>query len=240
MNKLIYTQILDDIKVALNQFVDEDRKAFAQTSYPTSLHILGVKNGDLQKVRKELLQSTKAFPAEQKLELAKKMIQEGVMELNQLAYEFVGSDRKTLALFTEEDLTHFCVGMDNWAAVDTLACYVVGVAWRNKQINDACIMGLATDENVWKRRLALAATVPLNLSSRGGKGDTAKTLLIAEMLVNDKHDMVVKALSWALRLLIKFDREAVELFLEKHQAVLSKKVIREVNTKLQTGLKNPK
>lgn len=54
------------------------------------------------------------------------------------------------------------------------------------------------------------------------------------------YTQILEDIKVALNQFVEDDREAVELFSEKHQAVLSKKVIREVNTKLQTGLKNPK
>ena len=56
----------------------------------------------------------------------------------------------------------------------------------------------------------------------------------------DRDDMVVKAMSWALRELIPHDRLAVETFLEKHEDVLASRVKREVRNKLETGLKNPR
>jgi hypothetical protein len=49
--------------------------------------------------------------------------------------------------------------------------------------------------------------------------------------------MVVKALSWALRALVRADREAVERYLEVNDAALPSLVKREVRTKLQTGRK---
>jgi len=52
--------------------------------------------------------------------------------------------------------------------------------------------------------------------------------------------MVVKALSWALRSLIRWNRRAVQEFLAEHDDVLAARVKREVRNKLETGLKNPK
>ena len=60
------------------------------------------------------------------------------------------------------------------------------------------------------------------------------------MLVNDPDDMVVKALSWALRELAKRDPQAVQEFLAEHEQVLAARVKREVQNKLKTGLKNPR
>jgi len=53
------------------------------------------------------------------------------------------------------------------------------------------------------------STVAFNVRSQGGKGDVPRTLAICEMLAADNEDMVVKALSWALRELVPFDSKAV-------------------------------
>jgi 3-methyladenine DNA glycosylase AlkD len=59
-------------------------------------------------------------------------------------------------------------------------------------------------------------------------------------LIDDRDDMVVKALSWALRELAKRDAAAVEGFLSSNGSTLAPRVIREVRSKLRTGLKNPR
>ncbi|MDO9347853.1 MAG: DNA alkylation repair protein, partial [Anaerolineales bacterium] len=55
----------------------------------------------------------------------------------------------------------------------------------------------------------------------------------------DHEDMVVKALSWALRELVVHNPQAVRGFLEQHEQVLAARVKYEVGNKLKTGLKNP-
>jgi 3-methyladenine DNA glycosylase AlkD len=52
--------------------------------------------------------------------------------------------------------------------------------------------------------------------------------------------MIVKALSWALRVLVAHDAKAVRGFLAQHDPVLAARVKREVNNKLRTGLKTPR
>ena len=59
-------------------------------------------------------------------------------------------------------------------------------------------------------------------------------------IVGDYDDMVVKALSWALRELVPHDPDAVRDFLSQHEEALAARVKREVRNKLTTGLKNPK
>jgi 3-methyladenine DNA glycosylase AlkD len=59
------------------------------------------------------------------------------------------------------------------------------------------------------------------------------------MLVDDHDDMVVKALSWALRELTVHEPGAVRKFLSRNEHVLAATVKREVRNKLETGLKDP-
>jgi 3-methyladenine DNA glycosylase AlkD len=91
-----------------------------------------------------------------------------------------------------------------------------------------------------RRRAALVSTVALNARAQGGQGDTARTLAICRLLIDDRDDMVVKAMSWALRALAVIDRGAVERFVDEHRPELAARVVREVESKLRTGLKGPR
>ena len=87
---------------------------------------------------------------------------------------------------------------------------------------------------------ALVSTVPLNSKSRGGTGDTHRTLQVCRLLDRDRDPMVARALSWALRELTKRDPRGVREFLANRKDALPAPVRREVNNKLKTGVKNPK
>lgn len=102
------------------------------------------------------------------------------------------------------------------------------------------IHGWARSPDSWWRRAALVCTVALNSKARRGTGDTPRTLAVCKLLLTDRDDMVVKAMSWALRELIPHYREALEAFVARHENELAARVVREVRTKLATGLKNPR
>jgi 3-methyladenine DNA glycosylase AlkD len=57
------------------------------------------------------------------------------------------------------------------------------------------------------------------------------------MLIEDRDDMIVKAMSWALRALAKRDPRSVATFIEQYRGRLAPRVAREVGNKLRTGLK---
>jgi 3-methyladenine DNA glycosylase AlkD len=130
--------------------------------------------------------------------------------------------------------------VDSWEDVDTFACYLSGVAWREGQISDDVVRRWSKSADRWWRRAALVSTVPLNLKARGGAGDSRRTLAACDWLIADRDPMVVKALSWALRSLIPRDAAAVRQYVERAGDRLPALARREVRTKLETGLKNPR
>ncbi len=156
-----------------------------------------------------------------------------------IAYELIRHHPAALEKLGPQELAELGEGMEGWGTVDAFAVYLAGPAWLAGQVPDALIEAWARSNDRWWRRAALVATVVLNAPSHGGRGDTERTLPICERLASDRDDMVVKALSWALRKLSGHDPDAVEAFLAEHEDVLAARVKREVRNKLETGLKNP-
>lgn len=129
-------------------------------------------------------------------------------------------------------------GLDDWGMVDAFGCTITGPAWRGGRLSNATIKRWARSPDRWRRRLALVSTVPLNVKARGGLGDAGRTLAVCTLLIDDRDDMVVKALSWALRSLARRDPLAVRRFLARHDARLAARVRREVGNLLRTGRKS--
>jgi 3-methyladenine DNA glycosylase AlkD len=141
----------------------------------------------------------------------------------------------TLSDRAVEDLA---AGLDSWGSVDGFGRILAGPAWVRGLISDELIDKWSGDDDRWLRRAALVSTVALNRPADGGCGDAPRTLALCERLCDDRDDMVVKALSWALRDLVWWDPEAVRAFLAAHDERLAARVKREVTSKLQTGRKS--
>jgi hypothetical protein len=156
-----------------------------------------------------------------------------------VAYELLYHHPGALDHLGIEEVVRLGEGMADWGSVDAFGCLVSGPAWRRGRIPDEALHRWAASPDRWWRRAALVSTVPLNLRSRGGTGDAGRTLDICRRLAADSDDMVVKALSWALRELVVWDPEAVRRFLDAHHEVLAARVRREVRSKLETGRKHP-
>ncbi|MEK6301512.1 MAG: DNA alkylation repair protein [Acidobacteriota bacterium] len=174
------------------------------------------------------------------VKLGLKLLRRGDFMHRFIAYELVSAHREGLKSLTAKTLEQFGAGLNSWESVDTFGSYLAGPAWREHQVPDSLIKGWARSKDRWWRRAALVSTVPLNNKTRGGSGDAPRTLMICTMLVEDRDDMVEKALSWALRELAKRDPKATRQFLSEHEGLLGARVLREVRNKLTTGLKNPR
>lgn len=233
-------QLIADIIETLNSFADPKRIEFAKNSYPTKMQVIGVTNPNLKIVLKELKNITKSNSIDEKYKIAQMLVETDIFECQQLAHEFIGNDKKNIKYITREYLNTFNKNMDNWVSVDYYGALFIGYAWREHIIETSDVKCFLNSDDFWIRRIAVVATVALNQKARGGKGDVSRTLEICELVVDDHEDMINKALSWALRELAKINTEPVHKFLIKHQNKLHKRVLREVNNKLNFGVKNLK
>ena len=157
-----------------------------------------------------------------------------------VAYELIRNHKAAFESVDDALLNEIGAGIDTWDSVDAFARILSGPAWLRGLASDALIREWSLSEDLWWRRAALVSTVALNTRSYGGTGDTGRTLAICETLAADHEDMVVKALSWALRVLAWHDASAVQAFLDTHDDRLAARVKREARNKLNTGLKNPR
>ncbi|MGE5124465.1 MAG: DNA alkylation repair protein [Acidobacteriaceae bacterium] len=156
------------------------------------------------------------------------------------AYELIQGHKAAFRSLGEVELEELGQGINSWWSTDSFARTLSGPAWRDGQAGDELIVRWSGSPDMWWRRAALVSTVAFNVRTQGGKGDATRTLMICSRLADDHEDMVVKALSWALRELVYFDRAGVESFLREYEQVLAGRIKREVGSKLHTGLKSPR
>jgi 3-methyladenine DNA glycosylase AlkD len=191
----------------------------------------------LRSLRREYSRRVKALPAKDVVKIAAAVIAHGRVH-RFIGDELIASRPDASAILDRTQLERLGSGISSWDQVDCFACYLSGPAWREGRIDDKAIVQWAGSKDRWWRRAALVSTVPLNVKARGGRGDARRTLRICALLIDDRDEMVVKALSWALRALAGQDPEAVRRFVKENEAQLAALVRREVRRKLATGRKN--
>jgi 3-methyladenine DNA glycosylase AlkD len=188
-------------------------------------------------VRREYSRSLAPAPPDLVIRIALDLASRSDFTCRWFAYEIVQHHEGASTNLTTGQLLKLGEGIDSWAAVDCFACYLSGPAWRDGRLSSAVILGWAQSADHWWRRAALVGTIAL--SRRGKTRDIRAVIEICTLAVSDRHDMVVKALSWALRELAKKHPAEARRFLARHRDNLAARVTREVQNKIATGLKNP-
>ncbi|MFD6158638.1 DNA alkylation repair protein [Nocardia sp. NPDC060256] len=106
--------------------------------------------------------------------------------------------------------------VNNWDLVDASAENIVG-PWLLDKPRDL-LFDLAAAESLWERRVALLSTFAFIKS-----GDATTTFELSERLLDDRRDLIQKALGWMLREVGKrIDQRLLTTFLDKHAADLGR------------------
>ena len=224
---------MNGVEAALRARGNPERAAFTAHYFPTSMEILGVSTPEMRAV----LAPCRKLPPAEMIALCRTLIAGGTHEGRQAAYDLLDRSARARALLGADEIETLGRGMDNWASVDAYACGLAGRAWNAGQLDEARVLRWARSPDRWWRRAALVSTVPLNMKSRGGRGDPGRTLPACEALAGDPDDMVAKALSWALRALLP--HAAGEVLALVARPEVAARVRREVLNKHRTGLKLP-
>lgn len=109
--------------------------------------------------------------------------------------------------------------VNNWDLVDSSAQHIVGAHLTPGNVG--LLVDLAKSKNLWERRIAIIATQHFIRH-----GEFRPTLSIAELLINDREDLIHKAVGWMLREVGKRDRGVLDSFLAKQPARMPRTMLR--------------
>jgi 3-methyladenine DNA glycosylase AlkD len=121
--------------------------------------------------------------------------------------------------------------INNWDLVDRSAPHVVGGYLVDKPRK--ILYKLAKSKNVWERRTAIVSTWYFIRQN-----DIDDTFKIAALLVNDKHDLINKAVGSWIREAGKRDKQKLLDFLDLHAASMPRITLRYAIEKLERKLKD--
>ena len=109
--------------------------------------------------------------------------------------------------------------VNNWDLVDSSASQIVGQFLYDKDRQQLSV--LAQSDNIWHRRIAIMATFHFIRQN-----DFTDTLRLATLLLEDKEDLIHKAVGWMLREVGKRDMSVAEVFLRKHYKKMERTMLR--------------
>ena len=213
-----------EVRKELESMADPDKAAILRRYFKTGLGQYG--EGDIF-IGVTVPQSRK---------VAKKFSQLHLVEVKTLLYSRIHEERLVALLILvwryssalssreeKEEIVKFYLDnikqVNNWDLVDLSAPNILGAHLIDR--DRMLLYRLARSENVWERRIAILTTYHFIRN-----GDFSDTLKIAEMLLQDRHDLIHKAAGWMLREVGKRDVASEEAFLEKHRSVMPRTMLR--------------
>ncbi|RMD48895.1 MAG: DNA alkylation repair protein [Ignavibacteria bacterium] len=109
--------------------------------------------------------------------------------------------------------------INNWDLIDTTAPQIIGGYLMNKGRN--ILYKFAKSDNLWERRISIISTFQFIKAN-----DFGDTLKISEILLNDSHDLIHKAVGWMLREVGNRSISTEEEFLKKYYKNMPRTMLR--------------
>jgi 3-methyladenine DNA glycosylase AlkD len=119
--------------------------------------------------------------------------------------------------------------VNNWDLIDVPGS-IIGEYLMHADDPLETLVKYSRSKNLWIRRSSVIFTFPFIR-----KGNVEPTLVISELLINDKHDLIHKATGWALREVGKKDITALRSFLRENSALMPRTMLRYAIEKLSVS-----
>jgi 3-methyladenine DNA glycosylase AlkD len=230
----IMDDILRKVRQELKEASSKKNRESGMRFFREEVSMYGVKSADVRQIAKENFDAVKGRNKSEIFGLCDALWQSGLMEETFVACEW---SHRLLKQYTSEDFRVFEKWVhkfvNNWASCDGLCNHTVGdcVQMFPDHIND--LKKWALSQNRWVRR---ASTVSLIVPAR--KGQFLKDIFgIAEILLQDKDDMVQKGYGWMLKEASKPHRKEVFDFVMKHKAGMPRTALRYAIEKMPPDLR---
>ena len=214
--------IAENIKKRLRKLGNKEHAAVSRRFFKTAPGeygagdiFLGIKVPVLRKLAKEYLD----LPLKEiKTLLESQYHEERLLSLIIMAGQFSKGDQKKKKNIYELYLQNTRY-INNWDLVDVSADKIVGPILINTSRKP--LYELARSKILWERRIAIMSTFHFIKNN-----DFQDTFKIAEMLLDDREDLIHKAVGWMLREIGKRRLSSEEAFLKKHYSRMPRTMLR--------------
>lgn len=109
--------------------------------------------------------------------------------------------------------------INNWDLIDLSAPRIIGEHLLKE--DRTILKNLAQSSNLWERRIAIVSTMAFIRNRAFGE-----SLVIADMLIKDEHDLIHKAVGWMLREIGKKNTDVLEIFLNTRYTQMPRTMLR--------------
>ncbi len=227
-------KIIDTVRLELKQNIDEKTQKNSQHFFKEKIQFYGVRVPVVHKISKELFQSIENRTKLEVFKLCEILWQSGKLEESFVACNWSYYMRKQ---YVPEDIKTFEKWIDNyvnnWASCDTFCNHSVGELLEQYPGQIHYLKNWANSNNRWMRR---ASAVSLIIPARKGKflNDIFE---IADILLQDKDDLVQKGYGWMLKATSQFYQKEVFNYVIKNRSIMPRTALRYAIEKMPKELR---
>ena len=213
---------LAEIKSKLKAHADTERAAISRRFFKTGPGEYGEGDqfiGIRVPVLRKLANAYQSLP----ISKTKKLLYSQIHEERQLALFILILNYKKGEDSTKNQIYDLYLNstayINNWDLIDVSAEHIVGHYLKDK--NKSPLYELAKSKSMWERRIAILSTFHYIKNEM-----YEETLKISKMLLDDKEDLIQKAVGWMLREVGKRDLLTEETFLKAHYQDMPRTMLR--------------
>lgn len=227
--------IIEEVREGLKNCIDEKTLKTSQKFFKEKIKCYGVRVPFVQKISKDFFKLIKSKSKTEIFSLCECLWQSGYIEESFIACNWSYYLHEK---FEPDDFQVFekWIGeyVNNWASCDTLCNHTVGKFIEMYPENTTKLKLLTKSENRWVRR---ASAVTLIIPARKGKF-LSDILEIADILLQDKDDLVQKGYGWMLKASSEANQKEIFDYVIKNKSIMPRTALRYAIEKMPKDLKS--
>jgi 3-methyladenine DNA glycosylase AlkD len=230
------SRLLDEIRARADPAYGD----LVERSVPSSLTVYGLRVWEVREIVKGWRRDHKQVSLDDLLPLVETLWAGESREERLVALELLQHYSHLIPDLSWAHFERWRQDLDAWELTDVLGLGVLG-PWvaHDTERRGRHLRELQSDEDVWSRRLGLVGGIGWFRAQEAAELPHFVVHLI-DQAKHESHPAITKAVSWALRYLVKTHPEQVAAYLKDNEALLARHVLREVRNKLETGRKDGK
>lgn len=190
------TQLLIDIRTALEARVDKAYKAGAERYFKEPINILGVRLPEIRQVSREFYSEVKKLPKAELFAICEDMLDTGIGEETTIAFDWAWRRKSQ---YEPEDFSRFESWVEGYVTnlghCDDISCHSIGIMLHKWPKLAENMPKWGKSSNRWLRRSSAVSLIyPVRREVL-----IDKAFEIADILIDDEDDLVRKGYGWLLK-----------------------------------------
>lgn len=228
------TDLISAIRRELEQQVDEKTRSSAQSFFKERVTCYGVKTAIVNKIARNYFLEIKHLSKQEIFALCEELLNSDYGEEAYIAFDWAYQlhDKYELGDFTilENWLNKY---VNNWAKCDTLCNHTIATFIERYPQYIKDLKRWAKSENRWLRRAAAATLI---IPAKHGEF-LQDIFEIADILLQDKDDMVQKGYGWMLKAASQAHQQEVFDYVMRNKETMPRTALRYAIEKMPANLK---